>query len=73
MLFCSVPAVAAVGIVITMTAKVTNGVGTTAATMLGARKGARWGGHTTHMSHAAKVLPYESFGVRLIAVWPYPI
>ena len=44
MLFCSIPAVAAVGIVITMTAKVTNGVGTTAATMLGARKGARWGG-----------------------------
>jgi hypothetical protein len=36
MLFCSVTAVAAVGIIITMTAKVTNGAGTTAATMPGA-------------------------------------
>ena len=33
MLFCSVPAVAAVGIIISMTAKVTNRVGTTAAMM----------------------------------------
>jgi len=38
MLFCSVAAVAVVGIIITMTAKVTNGVGTTAVTMPDARK-----------------------------------
>ena len=38
MLFCSVPAVAAVGIIITMAAKVMNGVGTTAAAMPGAQK-----------------------------------
>ena len=35
MLFCSVLAVVVVGIITTMTAKVTNGVGTTAAMMPG--------------------------------------
>ena len=38
MLFCSVPTVAVVGIIITMTAKFTNGVGKTDVTMPGARK-----------------------------------
>ena len=38
MLFCSVAAVAVVGIIITMTAKVTNEVSTTTATMPGVRK-----------------------------------
>jgi len=38
MLFCSVPAVAVVGIIITMTAKVANGVGKTAEMMPGAQK-----------------------------------
>ena len=98
------------GIIITITAKVKNGVGTTTATMPCAQKiinaaSSRRknnlklaseedlhavsnsgltlrirvhdqvqgrGGHTSPMSHAAKVA-YESFGVVSIAVWPYLI